>query len=124
MPAAATSSTDSSSPCSYPLPPPPQAKTMPLKKASPTMKKPHIVAPKKKPPKTFDTDQATELARCAIIIVDRQKQCKIQWQADVELAKGVSFAGYAGSQGNSGGKGFLGSVGFLDDSAPAVMACS
>jgi hypothetical protein len=95
---------------------------MPPKKASPTMKKPHIVAPKKKPPNTSDMDWETELARCAIIIIDQQKRCKIQRQADVELAQGTSFAGYARSQGNSGGKGFLGSVGFLDDSAPAARS--
>jgi hypothetical protein len=93
--------------------PPLQATTMPPKKATGTLKKQRMVAPKQKPPTMSDADWAKELARRAAVTADRQNR-HIQCQADAELANAASFASYATIQGDSGGEGFFG------DSVPAA----
>jgi hypothetical protein len=50
---------------------------MPPKKATGTMKKPRMVAPKVKLSTMSDTDWAKELARRAVVTADRNKRCHI-----------------------------------------------
>jgi hypothetical protein len=73
----------------------------PKKAAAAAMKKPRMVVPKVKPPGMSDEYWAKELARRAIVIMDRNKRRAIQRQQDAEVAKAASFASYATSQGES-----------------------
>jgi hypothetical protein len=53
---------------------------MPPKKATATMKKPHIVAPKVNPLAMSDADWTKKLAWHAIVTADRNKRRNIQRQ--------------------------------------------
>jgi hypothetical protein len=71
--------------------------TMPLKKATTTMQKPRMVAPKVMPPTMSDADWAKELARRTVFTADRNKRRHIQGQQDTKLTNVASFASYAAS---------------------------